>query len=76
MSSRERPQEDPELKEVEELVESRWWAKESNAAAEALEKHRQDHKKKKVPLYGTLNPQDPPGKSVRCMSLNSNGMRM
>ena len=72
MSSRKRPQEDPDLKEVEELVESRWWVKESNAAAEALEKHRQDHKKKKVPLYGTLNPQEPPGKSMRCMSLNPN----
>ena len=58
------------------MVESRWWRKESHVAAEAITKHQQDHKKKKVPLYGTLNPQESPGKSVRCMSLNPNGMRM
>ena len=34
MSSRERPIEDPDFKEVEELVESRWWMKESQAASD------------------------------------------
>ena len=76
MSSRERPQEGPDFKEVEEMVERRWWVKESHAAAKALEKHQQDRKKKEVSLYGTLNPQESPGESVRCMSLNPNGMSM
>ena len=36
MSFRERPLEDPDLKEVKELVESRWWVKESQAALNAI----------------------------------------
>ena len=76
MSSRKRPLEDTDFKEVKEMVESLWWKKESEAASDAITQHEQDHKKKKVKFYGTLDPQEPPGKSVRCMSLNPNGMRM
>ena len=76
MSSRKRPLEDPDFKEVKEMVESLWWKKESEAVSDAITQHEQDHKKKKVKFYGTLDPQEPPGESVICMSLNPNGMRM
>ena len=76
MLLRERPQEDPDFKEVEEMVEDHRGWKEHRAARDAVKQHKLDHKTQKVKLHGTLRPRDPPSDSVRCMSLNLNGMKM
>ena len=39
MSSRKRPLEDTDFKEVKEMVESLWWKKESEAASDAITQH-------------------------------------
>ena len=76
MRSRERSEEDPDLKEVEEMVEFHHGQKEQDAAKDAIKLHLKEHKDKKVKLHGTLNPRTPPDHSIRCMSLNPNGMTM
>ena len=56
MLSREVPQEDPDFKEVEEMVEDHQGWKEHKAARVAVKQHELDHKNQKVKLHGTLRP--------------------
>ena len=64
MLSQERSHEDPDLKEVEEMVDEHRGYKEHRAARIAVKQHNKDHKKRKVKLHGTLRPRDPPSDSV------------
>ena len=55
MLLRERPQEDPDFKEVEEMVEDQQVGNEHKAARDAVKQHKSDHKTQKVKLHGTLH---------------------
>ena len=76
MRARDRPLEDVELKELEELLEDSPSYKAETAACNAVSKHKESDKKRKVKLHGTLNPLVQPDECIRCMSLNPNGLPM
>ena len=76
MSARERPLEDVEFKELEEMMDELPSYKSSMAAQIAIKSHKEADKKQKIKLHGTFNPLAPTDECIRCMSLNPIGLAM